>query len=571
MGRRALIEMVLPAGPPRRVRKLGALTLILMFATAISLVVEVQGRNWLSFTGTGSVFLATVASLLALRRGASPTLVTTGLLSVGIIDAGVMAMFAGVDGVVSLSWLILAPLIALSVAGRRAGWLTLLMTAGVIAFTLYGIHAGWLSGPMHMERSLTSRGASLLGACLVAFFLTRAYEVETELSIQTLESQNAMLSATRHEAEKANRAKSEFLATMSHEIRTPLNGVIGMALLLRDEHDERKLHEGLRVIEQSADMLLSVITDVLDFSKIESNRLELEAIAVSLPDELRAVMAVIESGAAEQGTELTLDLAPDVPEWIVSDPTRLRQIITNLLSNAVKFTHKGRVCCSLAASETELTLVVSDTGIGMTPEVLARVFTPFTQADASTTRRFGGTGLGLVITRRLVEAMGGTVTVESAPGAGSRFTARMPYQRAVAPPSSPLAELTSATQAQSRSVLLVEDNLVNQVVATRLLQKLGHHVTAVGDGAQAVALCASNQFDLVLMDCHMPVMDGFEATRQLRARGFAAPIYALTAAVATEDRAECLSAGMSGVLSKPLRLDRLTDVLNSCARRASAA
>ncbi len=356
---------------------------------------------------------------------------------------------------------------------------------------------------------------------------------------------------------------------MSHEIRTPLNGVIGMALLLRDEHDDAKLHEGLKVIEQSADMLLSVITDVLDFSKIESNRLELESIPVSLPRELRAVTAVIESSAAEQGTLLALDIAPDVPEWIISDPTRVRQVVTNLLSNAVKFTQKGRVTCELRASATELTLTVSDTGIGMTPEVLARVFTPFTQADASTPRRFGGTGLGLVITRRLVEAMGGTVVADSTPGKGSRFTARLPYQRTAPPQSAPHPELAPAHQA--RSVLLVEDNLVNQVVASRLLQKLGHHVTAAGDGAQAVALCASGQFDLVLMDCHMPVMDGFEATRQLRARGFSAPIYALTAAVATEDRAQCLSAGMSGVLSKPLRLDRLTDVLNSCGRRGRAA
>jgi CheY-like chemotaxis protein/anti-sigma regulatory factor (Ser/Thr protein kinase) len=356
---------------------------------------------------------------------------------------------------------------------------------------------------------------------------------------------------------------------MSHEIRTPLHGVTGMALLLRDEHDDQKLHDGLRVIEQSADMLLSVITDVLDFSKIESNRLELEAIPVSLPTELRAVMAVIEPRAAELGTELRLELGPALPEWIRGDPTRLRQIITNLISNAVKFTQKGHVTCRLTATDAEFTLEVTDTGIGMSPEVLARVFTAFTQADASTTRKFGGTGLGLVITRRLIEAMGGTVAATSESGHGSRFTARLPYVRVAPPTRAPLPEV--APSIGSRRVLLVEDNVVNQVVATRLLQKLGHLVTLASDGAQAVALCASNHFDLVLMDCHMPVMDGYEATRQLRARGFGAPIYALTAAVATEDREQCLAAGMSGVLSKPLRLDRLTDVLTSCVARASAA
>jgi CheY-like chemotaxis protein len=337
-----------------------------------------------------------------------------------------------------------------------------------------------------------------------------------------------------------------------------------MVLLLRGERDANRLEEGLQVIESSADMLRAVISDVLDFSKIESAQLELERIPVAVGAELQAVVRVLEPGAAERGTTLELERGPAVPEWIQGDPTRLRQIMTNLVGNAVKFTEGGSVRCRLFAEREMLSFEVSDTGLGMTRETVARLFRPFMQGDSTTTRKFGGTGLGLVITRRLVEAMGGQISVESERGRGSRFTVTLPFVLAPAPHTEALDGVSTSPP---RRVLLVEDNLVNQMVARKLLEKLGHEVTLAGDGQQAIEACAEGTFDLVLMDCHMPVMDGFEATRRLRSAGFRKPIVALTAAVSNDDRDHCLNSGMSSVLSKPLRLDRLAEVLAEAGPR----
>jgi signal transduction histidine kinase len=538
---------------------MAALTLVILAATAVSLVLEVSTPAWDSAAGTGAVMLTAVLVLVLLRRGVALAVVTTLLIGVGLVDASLMAMKTGAGGLTSVVWMTLAPLIALAVGGRRAGWWSLALTLVVIGITLLGLDRHWVAESEQITRSLASRSVSFMGACVVAFMLTRAYEVETEASIATLLAQNQALEQSRRDAELASRSKSDFLATISHEIRTPLNGVTGMAALLRGERDPVRIEEGLRVLEASADTLLAVISDVLDFSKIESNQLVLESIPVSLAAELQAVVQLLEPLAAERATDLQLVLSPATPPWVRGDPVRLRQIITNLVSNAVKFTSQGRVTCRLEVEAGWVRLEVRDTGIGMAPEVVARLFAPFTQGDASTTRRFGGTGLGLVITRRLAEAMGGSVGVVSVPGEGSCFTVLLPLLLTEAPTPLPVAAPGSA--AVPRAVLLVEDNFVNQVVATRLLERAGHTVVVAADGAKALALCAEQAFDVVLMDCHMPVMDGFEATRELRRRGYRVPIYALTAAVTTEDRDHCLECGMTGVLSKPLRVDRLAETL----------
>lgn len=543
-----------------RHRKLVAFLLVLLVVTVLASVQQLAMGILISAAGVLVLVIVLICSLAALRRGAAPWLVTCVVLFFGILVAGMQALGARAYGIGSLTWVVLAPVIALPVGGKRAGWATLAISAVVITVCLVGISEEWLPQVAKFERPVAAQLASLLGVLMTVFLLTRAYEVETQANIAALEKQNDALLKARAEAECASKAKSEFLATISHEIRTPLNGVTGLVTLLRDETDPTRLRDGLRIIQQSADTLLAVISDVLDFSKIESNQLELEAVPLSVEHELRVVVELLQSTAAESGTELELALEPTVPAWIEGDPTRLRQVVLNLVSNAVKFTSEGRVSVRGRVHEGRLILEVADTGIGMSQAVCKRLFEPFVQADTSTTRRFGGTGLGLVISRRLVRSMGGEVTVVSVPGEGSCFSVSLPVVPAAAPPTpSRIVPVVSVP----RSVLVVEDNRVNQVVVVRLLQKLGHQVMVADDGERALKLAAGRQFDVVLMDCHMPVMDGYEATRALRERGDPTPIFALTAAVTNEDRARCLEAGMTGVLSKPLRIERLAEVLDA--------
>ena len=541
-----------------RHRKLVSFLLVLLAITVTSLVMLLTWGLRLAAGITASFGVTNLGALFALRKGAPVWLVTTVVLVIGICVAAIMAVASRAYGVGSLFWIILAPQIALSVGGRRAGWLTLIAAGVVMSVGLLGIEHAWLHPLMSIDRPFEAQLTSLLGVLLTAFLLSRAYEVETEASITALEVQNKALQFAQAEAERANRAKSQFLATMSHELRTPLNGVTGMAALLTDETDPERIRDGMRVIRQSADTLLSVVSNVLDFSKIESNRLELEAVPLSIERELRIVVELFEASASERGSDLRLSVEPDVPPWISGDPTRLRQVLMNLVANAVKFTAQGRVEVKASVREGRLVLEVSDTGIGMSPEVQQRLFEPFHQADASTTRRFGGTGLGLVISRRLVEAMGGTLQVSSEAGRGSCFTVSLGVVLAAAP--CVVKEVARRVQPQ-RSVLVVEDNFINQVVVVRLLEKLGHRVVLAKDGAQGLTMAGAAHFDLVLMDCHMPVMDGFEATRQLRARGDATPIFALTAAATTDDLDHCLEAGMTGVLSKPVRVEQLVELI----------
>ncbi|HSW26703.1 MAG TPA: ATP-binding protein, partial [Burkholderiaceae bacterium] len=375
--------------------------------------------------------------------------------------------------------------------------------------------------------------------------------------------------ALRHAVEaanKANQAKADFLATMSHEIRTPINGVIGLARMLEDSPLAPQEAGYVRMINSCGNSLLALVNDVLDFSKIEAGQMVLEQIDTDLRELARETADVFASRACEKGVELIVRIAPEAPRRILADPHRLRQILLNLLGNALKFTATGavtlRITAPLANGERRLRVDVTDTGIGIAADALPRLFRRFSQADASTTRRYQGTGLGLAISRDLAVLMGGDVTVTSTPGAGSTFTLDVPLRVAeqqhvcVAPPSSqrrPTGEMR---------VLLVEDNAINQMVALALLKKLGYTaLTLAGDGEQALSLCAAECFDLVLMDCQMPVMNGFEATRRLRARGFAQPIVALTAGAVSQDREECLDAGMNDYVAKPIDSARLAATL----------
>jgi signal transduction histidine kinase len=384
------------------------------------------------------------------------------------------------------------------------------------------------------------------------------------------------LARAKTQAEAANEAKSRFLATMSHEMRTPLNGVLGMiGLMLHGPLDARQRQQA-ELIRSSGQTLLAVLNDILDLSKIEAGRMDLEVLPFRLADTVREVVALLDVRAAARGLALRLSLPASLPEVLCGDASRLRQVLFNLVGNALKFTDQGQVDVALAhrsldSGLEELTLTVRDTGIGIAPEVLPRLFTRFSQADSSTARRYGGTGLGLAITREIVQLMGGQVSVASTPGQGSCFTvvvamARgvMPV-RAAAPALVPPAPQPAQPAAPGLRVLAAEDNGVNQILIKALVEGMGHFCDVVGNGIEAVHQVQAAHYDLVLMDIQMPEMDGEAASRAIRRLEPPVgdiPIVAMTANVLPEQRASYLAAGMASVVAKPVDVQELAAVLN---------
>ena len=373
------------------------------------------------------------------------------------------------------------------------------------------------------------------------------------------------LEAQRREAE----TKAQFLANMSHEIRTPINGVLGMIALMLDTPLTARQREYAETIETSARGLLHIINDVLDLSKIEAGRMSLKIEAVELSSLLDVVRHILSADARAKGLQLTAEVSPALPAWVSADGGRVRQILLNLAGNAIKFTASGSIRITAIPDNGQILFQVIDTGIGISADDTKKLFQPFTQVDTSDRREYGGTGLGLSISRRFVEMMGGAIGVESERGRGSTFWFRLPLPAAARPAA---AEVESVRRPEpsatcAHPVLVVEDNAVNRKVATALIQKLGYAVEAVTNGQEAVDRVTADLFSLVLMDCQMPVMDGFEATRLIRqmpTRG-KLPIVALTARAMKEDEQHCLDAGMDGYLSKPIDLKALNSALTRWA------
>jgi PAS domain S-box-containing protein len=392
--------------------------------------------------------------------------------------------------------------------------------------------------------------------------LSEAHD-RVELQANDLAMLAQSLEAERERAEQANVAKSQFLAMMSHELRTPMTGILGMADLLRLTTLNEEQRDLTQLLTRSARILLDLLNDILDFSKIEAGQLEIESTPFQLSDIMADVQNIFASAAAEKGLALESELPATFCDRVVGDPKRLRQVIANLVNNAVKFTESGKVVVRLeqreSGDELALTISVVDTGMGIARSDMARLFTPFIQADVSTSRKFGGTGLGLAICKRLVEAMGGAFDVESEPGRGSRFAFHLKVRRAASDgtsrPSEPSMEESAALNIQPRRILLAEDNETSRFLITTMLQRHGHTVDAVENGARALDAATRGAFDIILMDMQMPVMDGPEATRAIRklpAPQGSIPIIALTADVIADHRKMYLDSGVNVIVGKPV-------------------
>ena len=385
-----------------------------------------------------------------------------------------------------------------------------------------------------------------------------------------LNQSNEEIAKARDAALSAAKAKSTFLANVSHEIRTPMNGVIGFLNLLVDTGLEPDQLEFAQTARDSAESLLELINELLDLSKIEAGRLDLEEHPIDLRKLVTDVVSMQRVRAADKGVDVTLDMAHFPSGLVRADQVRFRQVLANLVGNAVKFTSEGGVAIKLAvghgSGKPMIRLEVADTGIGIAAGVIPRLFTPFSQADASTTRRFGGTGLGLAISKQLVELMGGEIGVTSEVDRGSVFWFTLPYHPE-APASAPLPVMHKAIGVYQHRVLVAEDNAINRRLAERLLGGIGCQVECAVNGAEAVNAMQTKYYDLVFMDCQMPVMDGYEAVEAMRrwetenSTGRRLPIFALTASAMPDERDRCINSGMDGCLAKPVKREVIEAVL----------
>lgn len=499
------------------------------------------------------------------------------VVGVGYVGSILLALLTGQGDSVVVWFLVAVPISATYLLGMRSGLVWLILSV----LAIIGLRWATLAVPLPPERvySAIEMDAmrivtimAIVGCAVAAREASDRYTLELLTKQRVIDAQAQQLRHSLAEAEAANRAKSEFLATMSHEMRTPLNGVIGLNGLLLDTPLNAEQREFVELAKLSGEVLLHLINDILDYSKIEAGCLELELIHFDLRQVCQESVELLLDRISKKGLAVSKVMDANVPAFVYGDSSRLRQVLVNLMSNAVKFTEQGKVSlsCQLMAAQTIdadkaadgvcwLRFEVRDTGIGMDEATTAKLFRPFVQAYASTTRQYGGSGLGLAISRQLTELMGGQIGVTSQLGVGSCFWLELPFKTSTNQ-HYPFVEESAFQDTDSivraSRILVVEDNPINQLVAVGMLKRLGCHPDVVGNGKEAVEILRHLPYDMVLMDCHMPEMDGFEASRLIRMNEAGQRhviIVAMTASALAGDRERCLAAGMDDYLPKPFR------------------
>ncbi len=470
------------------------------------------------------------------------------------------------------AWLLTVPAIASLVAGRTAGVIWAIICMQTLWAFAY-LHASGYE--FEYGRELTEQevltlaweGSLVLVMLTLATFIFRNAQVNAEKklneTVRELEKEVHDRTIAENEARQSEQAKASFLAAMSHELRTPLNGVVGASQLLSNRKDlNPEQHELVNVVMRSSENLIELINNVLDLSRLDSNEVELEAAPIEIRELLDTSLAALAFQAKEKGLNFAVVVEDDIPDYVEGDPTRLRQVLINLVGNAVKFTNSGEITIILDTAMNRMRLRIIDTGIGIAKSAQAALFEPYVQAEATIVRRYGGSGLGLSIVKRLVHAMSGRITVQSTPGRGSIFTVFLPLEPS-GPPDFTTSELEDV-DVPPLYVLVVDDNAVNRMVLSRMLEEDGHDVVTVANGKEAIEYYRDHKIDVIMMDLQMPVMDGVSATRKIRTMSYgksSVPIIAVTANVATESPEQILASGLNALLGKPYKKEELRAAL----------
>jgi two-component system, sensor histidine kinase len=556
-----------------RERRTISTTIFLVLPVAVAMIVFNYYTGAVRDNLAIGVAMAVVFSSLYIQAYSSQQLIASQLPLLAFWGAIVNAMLPIGIGDSTWAWLLCLPAIATLTAGRIAGvvWAILcgLSLWGFAYLDVVGYEFASIpnsAAPDPYTQVLEASMVLLMLTAAIFVFRTAQNNAEQRLSstVNQLEREVHDRTLAETEARASEQAKSSFLAAMSHELRTPLNGVIGASQLLMDGELSSKKRELVNVVVQSSETLMELINNVLDLSRLDSKTIKLESVPLDLREILHAAVAPLSFQAKEKGLGFSLVIEEGVPQYVLGDPARLRQILLNLVGNAVKFTSKGEIKLEVDNALERIRIKVSDTGIGIPKEAQASLFEPYVQANVSIMRKFGGSGLGLSIVKRLVAAMDGKVMVNSVPGEGSTFTVFLPLEPTSRTPGK--AADKSVAMVPKLSVVVGDDNAVNSMVMSRMLEADGHDVVTLSNGKEVVHYLSSHKVDLVLLDLQMPVMDGVTALRKIRAMNNTnarVPVIAVTANVTQEKPEELLAQGMDAFLGKPFRQEELREAVRA--------